>query len=118
MGFYEGLAATATALLKDKGQTMTLISKSAAAYDPATATSAETEVSTSVTGVSLNYPDKEVDGANIMRGDKKVLLSAAVEPKVQDVLIIGGERNKVLDCKALRPAGVSVIYTLQVRAGA
>jgi len=117
MSFYEGLAATAAALLKGKGQAMTLISKAIGAYDPATGVAAEIESSVSVIGVSLNYPDKEVDGANIMRGDKKVLLSATIAPKVQDVLVIGDERNKVVDCKAVKPAGPVVMYTLQVRAG-
>jgi len=54
----------------------------------------------------------------VQRGDKKILLAAdGVVPKVQDTLIIGTERNKIIDCKSVSPAGTVVMYTAQVRAG-
>jgi hypothetical protein len=118
MGFYDGLKATAAALLSSKGQGMELLSATAGTYDPATGSATETVSSSIVTGIAVNYPDREIDGTQVQRGDRIVLISAVgAVPKASDVIVINGERNKVMNCKNLAPAGLAVMYTLQVRAG-
>jgi hypothetical protein len=120
VSFYADLRATADGLLTDKGQSMTLTKTTAGTYDPETGTSTPTTEAHTVTGVVLDYPNREIDGTLILRGDKKVLVSAdglAVDPAPQDTLTFGGVVNQVIDAKPLRPAGTVVLWTLQVRNG-
>jgi len=118
MSFYSELLLTTARLIADKGQAMTLVSTAPGAYDASTGIAAEVETTSSLDGVVVNYPAREVDGTSVQRGDRKVLLAAnGVVPKIQDTLIIGGVRNKIIDCKAVSPAGIAVMYTAQARAG-
>lgn len=118
MSFYTALQATATAMIASKGMAMTLVSKSAAAYDTATGLSQETAVSSAVVGVSLEYPARQIDGANVLRTDKRVLLGAGgTKPKVTDGLIVLGVLHKIMDCKTIAPAGEVVMYIVQAREG-
>ena len=127
-GFYAGLATTATKLIKDKGQALTLMRTTPGVYDTATGLAAAPEdAGTLVYGVVLDEPNTElggnraggdrVGGGQVYRGDKKVILEAALAPDTNDTLVIGGLSHVILTVKPLSPGGVTVIYTLTVRLG-
>ena len=121
MSFYSGLAAAASKLIKDKGRSMSLNVTAVAAYN--TATSAAVVAAPAVVacfGVVLDFPAKEINGTTILSTDKKVILSVegvAQEPKTFGSMTIGGLLHEIITCKTLAPAGIAVIYTLQVRSG-
>lgn len=119
MSFYSQLAVTAAKLIKDKGQLMVLVTTPAGSYSAATgAVSGQTESRTDVYGVVIDFPAKEVDGTNVQRLDRKVLMEAGVaDPSTFDKVEIGGVLHEIITAKQLAPGGTNVIYTLQVRKG-
>lgn len=69
-------------------------------------------------GVKLDYEQDEIDGTNIVAGDCYLLLgSASGVPLVGMTVPIGGVTWRVMKCSPLDPAGIVVMYTLQLRQG-
>lgn len=112
---YAATAATALRLLQRFGAAATLKRTSAATYDPATGTSAETVTSLATTAAVFDYPQKYVDGTLILSGDKQAYLAATQEPKQGDRLTWDGADREVVAVKAIAPAGVPVLYEAQIR---
>jgi hypothetical protein len=121
MTFYTRAIAMVQRLLAKYGTTTTLTTPSdtAAAYDPATgtATLAAPTVDT-VTVAVFPYADKFIDGTLILTGDEQAYLSAQgiSEPKPGSMLAWRGKSYTTVRAKTLGPAGVNVLYELQVRA--
>jgi len=112
---YPRTAATALRLLQRFGAVATLKRSSVAAYDPSTGTAAETPTSLSTTACVFDYPQKYVDGTLILVGDKQAYLSAEQLPKQGDVLAWQSVDYTVITVKAIAPAGVAVLYEVQLR---
>lgn len=69
-----------------------------------------------VVGVVVDYNDKLVDGETIKRGDRLVYIQAVERPKVGDTFVeANGTQWSVVDFDAVGPAGVAVLFSLQVR---
>lgn len=120
MSFYTDIRATADALLLSKGAVVTFTQAVVSAYDPATGTATPTLTDYPLTAVVFDYPDEQVNGSDIMTGDKRVLASAqnlAALPTPSDYITISGERHSIINIKRLAPAGVAVLYTIQARKG-
>lgn len=129
MTFYSALAKTALRLIKSKGQAMTLVRGAVPVYNPATstATSAAT-TSVVVYGTVKHKPQDESAagrrgdgmatpaGLEVVRGDKVVTIGSTYEPTLNDTLTIGGVKHTILSIEAVAPAGVAVVYKLDVRA--
>ena len=120
-GFYDNLQATASKLLSQKGQLVTLIrAEGDVSYDPATATAAPAGTTTySGAAAVFPFPSQEVDGKDVLRTDRKVYLQASgiPDPAPGDVLTINGVPHRVVRPISVAPAGTSVVHILQVRAG-
>jgi len=89
-----------------------------ATYDPATATTTQpAELQTSCIAVVIAYPAHLVDGTRIRTGDQLAYISAvsATSIKVDDLLVWQGVTYSVVNAKELAPAGVNVLWTVQVR---
>ena len=119
MGFYENVRATAGRLLAaDKfGRGMTL-RRTTMAYNPATQTSTPTVADYAASGVVAEYEDKDIDGTLVKAGDRLIILSAeglAITPTPADKVIVGGVVYSIVRDKPTNPAGVAVVYELQVR---
>lgn len=117
MTFYSGLAATATKLLTDKGQQMTIRRKGVTSSDPAAGTVTELPpVDYTVNGVLVGYKDFLATTDLIQRGDRKALIEAGVvTPTKEDQLIADGRAWTIIDVEAVNPAGTQVLFKLQVR---
>ena len=62
------------------------------------------------------YSAKEIDGTLIQRGDCKLMLpGVAPAPLVGDTINLGGIIWNVVNVTTDQPAGVPVLFTLQVR---
>lgn len=117
---YTQSAATAQRLLARFGKAITVRKQQAGAYDPATSSVSINNVDTVAQGVLLEYKDGQANapGTMIQVGDKKLLLSPAnfsADPIASDLVLADGATWNIVKVKALRPAGVTVLYELQLR---
>ncbi len=125
--FYTDLRdGVADELITDFGKALTLREEDdAAVFDGATGfiTSAGTPTDHAVTGIITRFKLGDIDGTMVLRTDFKVLLSAVspvtglpiTPPTVNMILIDGADQYTIIDVVPLRPGGVDVIYTMQVR---
>lgn len=120
---YDEIAADALAAIEDAGQAVTLnIPASGGGYVPGLGV---VPVNPSTTaegiGVLLDYTQREIDGTKIMHGDQKLLLAPqiAVTPSTVHtvtVMHLGVSKTfTVKDVGAVAPAGVPVLYIIQLR---
>ena len=119
MSFYSDLALDADGMLSEFGLPIILTRTVEGPYDPNTSSNSQTTTNQTGVGVLLEYADATIDGTLIQRGDRKVLLSSigVTAPIPGDrVFFAGATFNIVPPVKAVEPAGVVVLYELQVRA--
>jgi hypothetical protein len=116
---YDATAADADELLAEFGQVCVLASIPDGTYDPEEGEASTSSTPHPVTAAIFAYPQRYIDGTLIRTGDKRALVSPvglAVDPKPGDTLTdAAGVVFQVIDAKATAPAGVAVLWTLQVR---
>lgn len=124
MGFYERLRdSKAGPMFRKYGMSVTLRRTTQGAYNPSTGgMSAGTSINYTCLVVVTEYNDFVIDGTLVKRGDKKLLVAAKdldVTPTVGDVFILNDGEWKIPDStgsvSTLAPAGIPVMYTVQVR---
>lgn len=115
--FYAEMQATAQELLEDFGAPVQLIKKGnpSAGFDengdPITATP---DIIVNGVGAALNYNINEIDGTVIQAGDCK-LLYRGDEPEINMAVMLSGIKWRVVAVMPLSPAGIVVMYGLQLR---
>lgn len=69
------------------------------------------------TGALFGYKQRDIDGTLIKHGDQRLLLAPQIEvsPKTGDTVTVGTKVYNVVDVGIVAPAGVPVIYKLQLR---
>lgn len=114
---YSNLKVTARVLLKKFGQSMTLTRQVAGSYDPTTGSIALTTQTFVDFGVVLPYSNgvSSIDDSLIQTGDRQVFIQMSTEPKPTDKITIAGAVHNIVNVKPLEPAGVNVLYELQIR---
>lgn len=114
---YGRVANSALRLLTKFGQPVTLTQKTPGVYNPETGEVAVVDAAQSATGVVLDYGTKSIDGALIMVGDRKLLLSPVGidTPAVNDVVSIGEVTYTITLIKETNPAGTPVLYECNIR---
>ena len=114
--FYQNLAATASRLLANKGQSVTFSRETSTGFDPALGVDTTTTSSYSGNGGAFDYNSSEIDGEIIQRGDIRLVLEAVdTAPLIGDTCDIDSLAYRVMNVKPTSPAGVPVIYELQLR---
>jgi hypothetical protein len=115
MAFYDEIAADVSAILAESGLLTSLRRVTPGTYDPTTGTSAPTTASAVITAVMLDYPIRYIDGTKILHGDKQALIAPGNAPQVNDEILWLNEWWRVVSVETTAPAGVPVLYTVQVR---
>ena len=117
MSFYTEMQQTATDMLTEFGQAVTLSRQTVGAYDTATGTSAVTVTTQTGKGVLLDYGTKDIDGTLILATDKQLLLSVTgiTVPIVGDTATVNGIIYAIMRIKDLSPAGTSVMLDCNLR---
>jgi hypothetical protein len=118
MSFYDKAAATTARVLLRFGASATLTRNAAGVYDPATGTATPTVTTQTVQAAVFDYDQEYVNGTSILAGDKQVFMSAVgltFKPQTGDVLLWQAVNYNVLKSKPLAPAGIDVLFELQVR---
>lgn len=69
------------------------------------------------TGALFGYKQRDIDGTLIKHGDQRLLLAPQIEvtPKTGDTVTVGAKVYNVVDVGIVAPAGVPVLYKLQLR---
>lgn len=113
---YAGLKDDVDVILAEFGDTCQLKRDTPGTVDPVTGLPASgSEEVTDVIGVVVSYEEKLVDGSTIMRGDRQAIIQAVKEPVFGDTFIEGSGAWKVVNVEFVKPAGVALIYILQLR---
>ena len=114
---YADLRETARELLEEFGQSMTFSRKSASVYDNETNTFPSTPVTFTDKGVIFPFGKgvSNVNGSIIQTGDQEVFWQGSTEPKPTDNLTVNGVDYNVIAVMPIEPAGVNVLYQIQVR---
>ena len=117
---YGELAQAAVDLLQELGQPIRVVRPGGSGeYNPDTGTVSEGADQTfNASGAEFDYVQREIDGTNILQGDRRVLVSPdlGTMPKAGDALFLENDtRLEVVRCKPLNPAGVVVLLEVQCR---
>lgn len=118
---YSELAAMADTLLQPPpvggGYAVTVKYITSGAYDPATGSVSQTITAFPTVGYVDDYSDRDVDGTMVLRGDRRVYLSAvgATKPSPSDRVSIDGVDYAVIHAKAIPGAGTPSLFDVQIR---
>lgn len=112
---YPATAATATRLLERFGAAATVRRVSGSAYDPDTGTTVPTYTDHATTAAVFAYDQKYIDGTLILQGDQLAYCAPAVAPAQGDKFTWQGADLTVVAVKPVSPAGVPVLYEVQIR---
>lgn len=123
MSIYTKLRATANKMLKNKGQTITLIKQTSGSYSVSTGSVTVTTANYYAYGAIFDYGNKSIDGTLIKSGDKQLLLSAystttgtlLTAPAVNDKVTVAGITYTITQIKTVAPGGTTVIYDCNIR---
>jgi hypothetical protein len=112
----DGLVANA---IKQFGMPMTLSTETAGTYDPSTGVVSDpVKVDHLVNGIVIEYESKDIDGTLIKIGDKIALMTASdttPEPNSDNTLTMNSVDWAVISCNPIAPAGLAIVYKVQVR---
>ena len=69
------------------------------------------------TGAVVGYKQQHIDGTRILQGDQQLLLAPQIEaePVTGDTATAGGVTYNVISVQRVAPAGVPVLYKVQLR---
>ena len=114
---YARLAQTASDLLEDLGQQVTITRRTVSAFDGATGIETlGTATTFTGWGAGFNFKKSEIDGTVIQAGDIKLLLEATTTaPIIGDMVTYESIDYRVMDVDRLSPGGVVLRFNLQLR---
>lgn len=120
MTFYAGLSSTASRLLTQFGQAMTLQRSSSGGYNPATGSVTSTVTSYTFNGAQVpitRIDDGAFDPQTVVEGRAAIVLgeNVAVEPKPGDEVVFGGYTWQVIGSTSVNPAGTNVLNRMRVK---
>lgn len=119
MTFYTDKRDTADRLLTSKGQAVSLrrVTETGTAWEPT-----QTTTDYATVAALLDYDNRQIDGENIQRGDRRALVAAGpltalgiTGISAPDSIVVGGVAVPVVQSKPLQPAGLVVLYDVQLR---
>lgn len=112
---YSELATEAAEIIEEFGQTITITSASTV-YDVNTGANAVTETTQAAFGVALDYQTKDIDGALIQRGDKRLLVKGDITtPEEGEKITVNGVAWVIKAVKQISPAGTIVMHEFTLR---
>jgi hypothetical protein len=111
------MAAMASRLLTDKGQSVTFSRLTGATFDPVLGNDSGGSITTFTGyGAATDYNKLEIDGTVVKRGDIKLILeSTTTEPEQGDKCTVDSVDYRVMGIEPITPAGTLVISKVQLR---
>jgi len=111
---YSGLQSTASELIQRFGRKLTFTRTTDGSYDPDTGTSTTTDTTYEKYACVFDYSDAEIDGTNILVGDRR-LLAEQHTYKIDDMVSIDSESFRIISINENRPSTKLLTVNLQVR---
>jgi len=113
---YSKPASTALSLIAKFGRTIQHISVANGIYDTATGGVTNSETSTDCKGCDFDYKGNKYDGDLVQVGDRYALIDSTITSMdVADKLIIDGVTWSIFNVSKLAPAGVLLLWKVQIR---
>lgn len=113
---YQQSGNTAISLLNNFGRVIQVITATDGEYDTETSKKTNTSISTDVVACDFSYRGNVYDGNMVQIGDRYALLSnTIVNVDVSAKLIIDGVTWSIVKVEKLAPAGVVVLWKVQIR---
>lgn len=114
--FYNDMSTVARELLEEFGATWSITRTTGEDIDDVTgAVTPGTDTVYYPKGVLTNYNNNQIGQGLIQAGDRLLILDDTVEPLLDDKPTIGGQAWNVISVEISEPAGVPLIYKVQVR---
>lgn len=119
--FYDRTAATALRLITQFGQPVIIRAATVGDYDPETGTAPPDSIKEQTAqGILLDFTGQEFQNNSlIMQGDKKLKIAAQglewVPELLNKVIVQGRTWSIVPPLKEINPAGMPILYELQLR---
>jgi hypothetical protein len=116
--FYDRMASTASRLIIKFGQKITIVRMEGESDHPITGVNtAGVKRNKRVSGILQTYPDKLIDGTQIVSSDRLLILEPKVEPEMTDKININnqGWDWDIENIKVSSPAGTPLAYFVQLR---
>lgn len=115
--FYTRMAQTASRLIKLKGAPVILKRYTGGIINPVTGEKTPIiQDDKNCFGILADYQQNYIDGKTILQGDKLLIIDSSVKPLKTDKPMMNYESlGVILNIKDIKPAGMSVVYFLQVR---
>ena len=116
--------ATVRSLMDDRGQAVAFVREVKGTYDPTTGASGTISTDTeNIIAAFVNYRVNLVDGVNVQRGDRQLLMSAfrsdgtalTKVPQAGDKFTGVGDGVNVVTVQKLEDGGTAIAYICQVR---
>lgn len=116
MSFYAEMAVVARDLIREFGQTITFRRVNEAFYDAAhDIAGKDAEQFYHPHGILRPFPSRLIDGTRITTKDRVLILDDTFEPDMADQPMINGRYWSIKEITASNPAGVPLVYFVQVR---
>lgn len=103
------------------GEPLTLVSKENYGYDPFTGQDSFVTTNTNLVGYQATFDLREVDGTNVIRGDRKIIFGSidsagnSIDPQVDDEVIGTGDHVSIVSVSKIMVGSVPTCYICQVR---
>ncbi|WP_257292211.1 hypothetical protein [Endozoicomonas sp. ONNA1] len=115
-GFYSQSAATASRLIKQFGKQVILARYGEKVCDPITGACVSGEREELLfNGIISAVKLSQIDGVNIMQGDRMLLLDNSQVPEDTDKVLVSLEEWQIINLEEVSPAGVAIVYRVQIR---
>lgn len=115
---YQGLRGEVRAILAEFGATCTVSQTPAPVVDAVAGTVSGAPVVTQLLAAVVAYDEKMVDGSTVRRGDRQAVCEAPEGVELTRGGTLTDRQGRVwnvVDCEAVDPADVTVVYILQLR---
>lgn len=103
------------------GEPLTLVSKAYGGYNPATGQDTFTETEIALVGYQATFDIREVDGTNVLRGDRKIIFGNVdsagnpIDPQIDDEVIGTGDHVSIVAVSKIMVGSTPTCYICQVR---
>jgi hypothetical protein len=111
---YTALAAMATRLITENGQSVTFQTKARGTYDPAAGFSSSSNSTYTAKVVLLNEAKEEAADDTIQSEEQPALCSSSTEPKISDTATINGRNYRVVSVTKVQPATTVIYYDIRL----
>ena len=110
------MAVTASDLITEFGMPVILQRTSGGTFAPVTGqTIGATQSEITARGIQKSYKASLIDGTRIKHGDKLFVLDDSQTPVLSDKVKVGAEYWSIVSIDAVEPAGIALVYFVQVR---